>query len=98
MGDQPKSSYEIAMEKLRQRDRDRGESPPTKLTAKQKEQISETRNFYASKLAEREILFQDELKKAGHDPEKRAEVEKAYSEDRQRLEREREEKLRKVRA
>ncbi len=54
------------------------------------------RGFFASKLAEREILYQDELKKAGFDEEKRAEVEKAYAEDRQRLEREREAKIAKI--
>jgi hypothetical protein len=97
MSEEPKSSYEIAMEKLKARDRERGAVPPRRLSAKQRDQIAEVRTFYASKLAEREILFADELKKAGFDADKRAEVEKAYAEDRRRMEAEMEERIRKIR-
>lgn len=97
MAQEPKSSFEIAMEKLKERDRERGKAPPRKLTAKEKAQIAEVRSFYESKLAEREILFGDEMKRAGFDDAKREEVEKAYAEDRRRMEHERDEKIRKIR-
>ena len=93
MSDEPKSAYEIAMEKLRRRDRESGKAPPRALTEAVKEKIAEIRSFYGSKLAEREILYRDELKKAGFDEDKRAEVEKAYLEDRRGLEKEQEAKI-----
>jgi ABC-type polar amino acid transport system ATPase subunit len=96
VSDEPKTAFEIAMEKLRSRDEEQGKAPPKKLTEAQKDRIAEMRNFYGSKLAEREILYQDELKKAGMDPEKRDEVEEAYQEDRKRLAQERDEKITKI--
>ena len=95
--DEPKSALELAMEKLRARDEARGQAPPRKLTAEQKRKIAEVRSFYASKLAEREILYSDELKRAGFEPEKREEVEKAYLKDRERMERELASKLEGIR-
>lgn len=95
---EPKSAFELAMEKLKAMDREKGTAPPRKLSGKEKEKIAEIRSFYGSKLAEREILYQDELSKAGFDAEKRAEVEKAYLEDRERMERERDRKIQEVRA
>jgi hypothetical protein len=96
VSDKPKTAFEIAMEKLRSRDEKQGKAPPKKLTEAQKDQIAELRNFYGSKLAEREILYEDEQKKAGIDPEKRDEVEEAYQEDRKRLAQERDEKIAKI--
>lgn len=95
--DKPRSAYELAMEKLRARDEARGEAPPRKLTDEQKEKIAEVRSFYGSKLAEREILYQDELNRAGPDPGKREEVENAYREDRKKMERERDASIQKIR-
>ena len=85
------------MEKLKAQDQEKGKAPPRRLTVEEKAKIAEVRSFYESKLAEREILYQDELKKAGPDPERRTEVENCYREDRQKLEREREGKLEKLR-
>lgn len=91
--DEPRSSLEIAMERLRVRDQARGTAPPRRLTEKEKARISEVRSFYDSKIAEREILFQDEFKKAGFEVDKREEVEKAYLHDRGKLEAERDRKI-----
>jgi len=56
----PKSAYELAMERLRQKDKDASvEEHP--LTAKQKAAIAEARQFHQAKAAEREILHQAAL-------------------------------------
>ncbi len=61
--DAPKSAYEIAMERLRRKDREEGvvERP---LTDDQKAAIAEVRKVYEAKVAEREILHRDALHKA----------------------------------
>lgn len=62
-GDAPKTAYELAMERLRRKDRETGvEERP--LTEEQKAAIADARQFYQAKLAEREILHQDALRKA----------------------------------
>lgn len=59
----PKSAYELAMERLRQKDREAGvEERP--LTDQQKTAIAEARQVYQARMAEREILHQDALRKA----------------------------------
>jgi len=61
--DAPKSAFELAMERLRQKDREEGvvERP---LTDEQKAAIAEVRKVYEAKVAEREILHRDALQKA----------------------------------
>ena len=61
--DAPKSAYELAMERLRQKDKDASvEERP--LTEEQKAAIAEVRQFHQAKSAEREILHQAALQKA----------------------------------
>jgi len=62
--DGPKSAFELAMERLRQKDKEAGvdERP---LTDAQKAAIAEARQFYEAKAAEREILHQAALHQAG---------------------------------
>ena len=82
MADKLKSSYELAMERLRDADPDAGKQKP--LTPAQKEKITEARRVAAARLAELEIHFNDSRKQL-RDP---AEQEKAESEnqiDRQRV-------------
>jgi hypothetical protein len=82
VADKPKTSYELAMERLRAADPDTGKEKP--LTAAQKEKIAEARRVAAARLAELEIRFQDP-QKGLRDP---AEQEKAEAErqiDRQRI-------------
>jgi hypothetical protein len=92
----PKSSYELAMERLRQRDAEAGiEHKP--LTDEQKATIAEIRNFYQAKLAELDVLHHGKLKTVV-DPEERAARESEYRRDRERLTSERDAKIEKARA
>jgi hypothetical protein len=64
-----KSAYELAMERLEK------QSPSSKLTDDQRSQLAEIDSLYKSKIAERELLLADEIRRervAG----KAAEVEK----------------------
>jgi hypothetical protein len=100
-----KSSFELAMERLRQKDEERGEKQTT-LGKKQKEEIAELRRLYQAKLAEREIAWQSERRKlaaaAAADPEAAEAAlrtaEEAFRRDREKLERERDSKIEAVRA
>ena len=61
--DGPKSAFELAMERLRQKDKEASidERP---LIDEQKAAIAEARQFYKAKAVEREILHQAALRKA----------------------------------
>src|SRR5262245_12483148 len=90
-----KSAYELAMERLRQKDAEAGiESKP--LTDAQKSAIAEIRNFYEAKMAEQDVLHQSALRKTP-DPETRATLEAQYRRDRERFTSERDSKIEKVR-
>ncbi len=82
MGKPPKSSYELAMERLRAADPAGAKKSP--LSAKQKEEIAEARRVAAARLAEREILFKDALKQT-QDPAEREKAESNYVIDRKRI-------------
>jgi len=61
--DEPKSAFELAMERLRKKDAEAGvEERP--LTDAQKAVIAEARQVYEARMAEREILHQAALRKA----------------------------------
>jgi hypothetical protein len=61
--DAPKTAYELAMERLRKKDREAGvEERP--LTDTQKAAIAEAREVYQARVAEREILHQAALRQA----------------------------------
>ena len=61
--DAPKTAYELAMERLRRKDKEAGvdDGPPTDA---QKAALSEIRRFYKAKSAELEILHQAALRNA----------------------------------
>jgi hypothetical protein len=61
--DAPKSAYELAMQRLRQKDKE-AEVETRPLTDAQKAAIAEARQIYTAKAAEREILHQAALRKA----------------------------------
>src|SRR5437879_11733614 len=63
MSDEPKTAFELAMERLRQKDREVG-TAERRLTDEQKASIAEVRRSYQAKVAEREILHRDALAKA----------------------------------
>jgi molybdopterin converting factor small subunit len=94
----PKSAYEIALEKLKQRDRELGETGPAPLTEGQKEAIAEIRSKYDAQLAEREILFKSERTSALADPEALEKLEEEYGRERRRIEAERDRQIAAVRA
>ena len=62
--DGPRSAFELAMERLRQKETGAGidERP---LTDEQKAPVAAARQFYEAKVAERQILHQAALRKAG---------------------------------
>ncbi|MDX1389168.1 MAG: hypothetical protein R3344_08260 [Acidobacteriota bacterium] len=80
-----KSSYELAMERLRAKDREEGVEHE-ELTGKQKKEIARLRQEAKAKLAEIEILHKDALAEAGGDHETIRKIEEAYAIDRERVE------------
>jgi len=90
-----KSSYELAMERLRASEPDAG----TPLTAEQKARLAEIDRLFQGKLAEREIFLQkqlDELLTASNWDEAEK-VRKQLASEKARLAEEREEEKEKVR-
>jgi hypothetical protein len=83
MGKKPKTAYDLAMERLEAADRESGVKE-TALSDVQKEAIAEARRVAASRLAEREILFRDAMRKTP-DPAEREKAEEGYRIDRQRI-------------
>lgn len=83
MSDKPKTAFELAMERLNAEDREAG-TKETTLSPAQKEAIAEARRVASSRLAEREILFRDSMKRTP-DTEQREKAEAEYQIDRQRI-------------
>ena len=91
----PKSAYELAMERLRKKDREEGvEDSP--LTDEQREAIAEARRVAEARAAEREILHQSALRRAV-DPDTVAQLDEEYRRDRERIASDREEKIARIR-
>jgi hypothetical protein len=91
----PKSAYELAMERLRKKDREEGvEDRP--LSDEQREAIAEARRVAEARAAEREILHQSALRRAA-DPEAVAQLEEEYRRDRERIASDRDEKIARIR-
>ena len=77
-----KSSYDLAMERLRAADPNAVNAKP--LTAAQKEKIAEARRVAAARLAELEIHFHDASKRPS-DPAEQEKAAAEYQIDRQRI-------------
>lgn len=97
MPEKLKSAVELAMERMRQ-----SEGDATPVSEEQKREIAEIRNRTAAKLAELEILHKSELAKLATLPppeamEKRTKQQQNFVDERQRLERERDSKIDRVR-
>lgn len=93
--DAPKSAVELAMARLRAKDREAGvEEKP--LTDAQREAIAEARNVAEAKLAEREILYQSRRRGVA-DPEALATLEDEYRRDRDRVLSDRDRKIEAIR-
>ena len=91
----PKSAYELAMERLRQKDKEEGvdDRPPT---PEQREALAEVRRVAEAKLAEREILHQSAVKGV-MDPESREKLDEEYRRDRDRITSDRDRKIDEIR-
>ncbi len=97
MSDKPlKSSYELAMERLKQKDRDEGVEASKPLTRAQKERIAELRAEARAKLAELEILHKKNLAGVA-DPAEVVKIEENYQVDRARVDSRLESAIRSVR-
>ena len=91
----PKTAYEIAMERLRQKDAADGvEERPR--TDEQKAAIAEVRSVYEAKLAQAEVMHKSALPGIV-DPAARATLEEHYQRDRARLISERDAKIEHIR-
>ena len=93
--DPPKSSYELAMERLRKKDREDGVVERA-VTGAQREAIAELRRVYEARLAECEILHQAAVRKA-RDADSLAVLEEEYRRDRERVGAERDRKIEEAR-
>jgi hypothetical protein len=95
MPDAPKSALDIVMERLRRKDAEAG-TEQRALTDQQRAAIAEVRSIYEAQVAERRIMHQAAV--AGiFDPEQLAEREGEMRRDLERFEREREEKVKRIR-
>jgi len=93
--DAPKSAYELAMERLRLKDREEG-TVERSITEEQKAEISEVRKVYEAKVAEREILHRSALDKA-RTHEEVAKLNEEVTQDLGRFGRDRDRKIAEIR-
>jgi hypothetical protein len=91
----PKSAYELAMERLRQKDAEQGVDERV-VSDEQKAEIAEVKSIYDAKVAEAEILFKSKMATV-FEPEERAKLAEGHRRDLQRLHDDRERKLAKIR-
>lgn len=96
MDESPKSAYELAMERLRKQDAERGLSDRP-LTEEQKAEIAEVRRVYSAKLAQEEILYKSSLART-FDYAERERLAENYRREVERLTRERDQKIERIRA
>ena len=91
----PKSSFELAMERLRRKDVEEGvEARP--LTEAQKVAIAEVRSVYEAKLAQQDIMHQAAIRKT-FDPAAHETLEEQNRRERERLTSERDAKMERIR-
>ena len=91
-----KSSFELAMERLRQKDAEAGVTMRT-LSDAEKAQIAELRNFYEAKIAEQEVMHQSRSA-AVFDPAGREALAAEFRAEKERLTAERDRRIEQVRA
>jgi hypothetical protein len=92
---EPKSAYELAMEKLRKKDAETGTETQV-LTDAQRAAIAEARSVYEARVAERRIMHQSAMFTV-FDPAVREERETELRRDLDRFASERDAKIRKIR-
>ena len=89
--DAPKSAYELAMERLRKKDREEGVEERA-LTPAQRDAIAEARKVAEARLAESEILHASKMRGVV-EPEAREALEMEYRRDRERIVSDRDRKI-----
>jgi len=93
----PKTSVELAMERLRKKDADAGVAARP-MTDEQKRAIAEVKSLYDSKIAEQDILQQSAMNhRLAADPAELEEVGRQFRRERERLASERDAKVEKIR-
>jgi hypothetical protein len=93
----PKSSFELAMARLRKKDAEDGVTTRP-MTDAQKAAIAEVRSLYDSKIAEQDILHQSAMNRMlSADPAELEEVGRRFRRERERLSSERDAKVEKIR-
>lgn len=91
----PKSAYELAMARLKQKDKEAGISDRP-ITEDQRARIAEARKVAEARFAEREIMYKSAT--AGtFDPEAREKLDEEYRRDRDRIASDRDRKLEDIR-
>jgi hypothetical protein len=90
-----KSSFELAMERLRKKDADEG-VVARPLSDTERAAIAEVRSFYDSKIAEQDILHQSAMRRSV-DPGERDLLDQQFRRDRERFSSERDAKIEKIR-
>lgn len=93
--DEPKSAYELAMERLKKKDAEQG-VVEKKLTDAQKAAIAEARSVYEARVAERQILHRDKLLMT-FDPAAVEVLEQEYRRDLERFGTDRDAKIKRIR-
>jgi hypothetical protein len=96
MSDTPKSSFELAMEKLKKQDVESGVEAQV-LTEAQRAAIAEARNIYEARVAERRILHQSAVL-AVFDPAELAERETEFRRDLERFATDRDNRIKKIKS
>lgn len=95
MTDVPKSALDIVMERLRRKDAESG-TEPAHLTDTQRAAIADVRSIFEAQSAERRIMHQSAV--AGiFEPDQLAERDAEMRRDLDRFERERDEKIKRIR-
>ncbi len=97
MADEPrlKSSFELAMERLRQKDAEAGVTQRT-LSDAEKAQIAEIRSLYEARIAEQQVMLQSRLTKT-LDPAGREALEAEFRTEKERLSSERDRRIERIR-
>ncbi len=91
-----KSSLELAMERLRQKDAESGVTIRT-LSEAEKAQIAELRNYYEAKIAEQQVMHQSRSAVV-FDPVERDALAAEFRAEKERLSADRDRKIEQVRA
>jgi hypothetical protein len=94
MTDAPKSAIDIVMERLRRKDAESGTQPQV-LTDAQRTAIAEVRTIYEAQSAERRIMYQSTVS-GMFEPKELEEQEAHLRRDLDRFERERDEKIKRI--